>query len=44
MNEGMLEHEIDKRIDVVAAVMRSLYREVMAKRELSLKAKLSIYQ
>lgn len=43
-SEGRLEHDIDRRIDAVAAVMRPLYWAVMVKRELSLKVKLSIYQ
>ncbi len=39
-----MEREIDRRIGAVAAVMRSLYRSVVVKKELSRKAKLSIYQ
>ena len=39
-----MEREIDRRIGAVAAVMRSLYRSIVVKRELSRKAKLSIYQ
>uniref|UniRef100_A0A671X7J4 Reverse transcriptase domain-containing protein n=1 Tax=Sparus aurata TaxID=8175 RepID=A0A671X7J4_SPAAU len=43
-SEGRMEREIDRRIGAAAAVMRSLYRSVVVKRELSRKAKLSIYQ
>uniref|UniRef100_A0A8C6P1M8 Reverse transcriptase domain-containing protein n=1 Tax=Nothobranchius furzeri TaxID=105023 RepID=A0A8C6P1M8_NOTFU len=42
-SEGKLEREIDRRIGAASAVMRVLYRSVMVKRELSQKAKLSIY-
>ncbi|KAK3542821.1 hypothetical protein QTP70_004326 [Hemibagrus guttatus] len=35
---------IDRRIGAAAAVMRSMYRSVVVKKELSRKAKLSIYQ
>uniref|UniRef100_A0A8C6P3P0 Reverse transcriptase domain-containing protein n=1 Tax=Nothobranchius furzeri TaxID=105023 RepID=A0A8C6P3P0_NOTFU len=42
--EGKLEHEIDRRIGAASAVMRALYRSVVVKRELSQKAKLSIYR
>ncbi|KAL3973669.1 phosphorylated adapter RNA export protein [Sarotherodon galilaeus] len=38
------EREIDRRIGAVAAVMRMLYQSVVVKRELSVKAKLSIYR
>ncbi|XP_015249785.1 PREDICTED: interferon-induced protein with tetratricopeptide repeats 1-like [Cyprinodon variegatus] len=38
-----MEHEINKWIDAVSAVKRALYRSVLVKRELSQKAKLSIY-
>ena len=41
---GRMEREIDRWIGAVAAVMRSLYRSVVVKRELSRKAKLSIYR
>uniref|UniRef100_A0A8C6P7M2 Reverse transcriptase domain-containing protein n=1 Tax=Nothobranchius furzeri TaxID=105023 RepID=A0A8C6P7M2_NOTFU len=44
MSEGKLEREIDRRIGAASAVMRALYRSVMVKRELSEKAKLSIYR
>ena len=43
-SEGRMEREIDRRIGAAAAVMRSLYRSVVVKRELSRKAKLSIYR
>ncbi|KAK3531087.1 hypothetical protein QTP70_010370 [Hemibagrus guttatus] len=36
--------KIDRRISAAAAVMRSMYRSVVVKKELSQKAKLSIYQ
>ncbi|KAK3506845.1 hypothetical protein QTP70_029252 [Hemibagrus guttatus] len=39
-----MECDIDRRIGAVAAVMRSMYRSVVVKKELSRKAKLSIYQ
>ena len=42
-SEGRMEREIDRRIGAAAAVMWSLYRSVVVKRELSRKAKLSIY-
>ena len=38
-----MEEEIDRRIGAASAVMRTLYRSVVVKRELSQKAKLSIY-
>ncbi|KAK3541593.1 hypothetical protein QTP86_033092 [Hemibagrus guttatus] len=43
-SEGRMDREIDKRIGAAAAVMRSMYRSVVVKKELSRKAKLSIYQ
>lgn len=43
MSEGRMEREIDRRIGAVSAVMRALYRSVVVKRELSRKARLSIY-
>ena len=43
-SEGRMEREIDRWIGAASAVMRSLYRSVVVKRELSRKAKLSIYQ
>ncbi|TWW59279.1 hypothetical protein D4764_06G0008090 [Takifugu flavidus] len=39
-----MELEIDRRISAVSAVMRTLHPSVMVKRELSQKAKLSIYR
>ncbi|KAK3568156.1 hypothetical protein QTP86_032700 [Hemibagrus guttatus] len=42
-SEGRMEREIDRRIGAAAAVMRSMYRSVVVKKELSRKAKLSIY-
>ncbi|PWA16842.1 hypothetical protein CCH79_00012754 [Gambusia affinis] len=42
-NEGRREREIDRRIGEASAVKRALYRSVVVKRELSQKAKLSIY-
>ncbi|KAK3557275.1 hypothetical protein QTP70_026276 [Hemibagrus guttatus] len=44
MIEGRMDLEIDRRIAAAAAVMRSMYRSVVVKKELSRKAKLSIYQ
>ncbi|KAK3528563.1 hypothetical protein QTP70_002803 [Hemibagrus guttatus] len=43
-SEGRMDREIDRRIGAAAAVMRSMYRSVVVKKELSWKAKLSIYQ
>ncbi|KAK0132885.1 Retrovirus-related Pol polyprotein from type-2 retrotransposable element R2DM [Merluccius polli] len=43
-SEGRMEREIDRRIGAASAVMRTLHRSVVVKRELSRKAKLSIYQ
>uniref|UniRef100_A0A8C6W0Z1 Reverse transcriptase domain-containing protein n=1 Tax=Nothobranchius furzeri TaxID=105023 RepID=A0A8C6W0Z1_NOTFU len=43
-SEGKLEREINRRIGAASAVMRALYRSVVVKRELSQKAKLSIYR
>ncbi|XDV31537.1 hypothetical protein PO909_002528 [Leuciscus waleckii] len=43
-SEGRMEREIDRRIGAASAVMQSLYRSVVVKKELSRKAKLSIYQ
>ena len=43
-SEGRMEREIDRRIGAVSAVMRTLHGSVVVKRELSRKAKLSIYQ
>ncbi|TWW67188.1 hypothetical protein D4764_02G0002290 [Takifugu flavidus] len=44
MSEGRMEQEIDRRIGAASAVMRTLHRSVVVKRELSQKAKLSIYR
>ncbi|KAK3539305.1 hypothetical protein QTP86_034177 [Hemibagrus guttatus] len=44
MSEGRMDREIDRRICATAAVMRSMYWSVVGKKELSRKAKLSIYQ
>ncbi|XP_061618152.1 uncharacterized protein LOC133471975 [Phyllopteryx taeniolatus] len=43
-SEGRMEWEIDRRIGAASAVMRTLYRSVVVKKELSRKAKLSIYR
>uniref|UniRef100_A0A3P8VZB6 Spliceosome associated factor 3, U4/U6 recycling protein n=1 Tax=Cynoglossus semilaevis TaxID=244447 RepID=A0A3P8VZB6_CYNSE len=43
-SDGRIEREIDRRIGAAAAVMRSLYRSVVVKKELSRKAKRSIYR
>ncbi|XP_016305013.1 uncharacterized protein LOC107660256 [Sinocyclocheilus anshuiensis] len=43
-SEGKMERQVDRRIGAASAVMWSLYRSVLVKKELSLKAKLSIYQ
>ena len=43
-SEGRMEREIDRRIGKAAAIMRTLHRSVVVKRELSEKAKLSIYR
>ncbi|KAK3565056.1 hypothetical protein QTP86_032481, partial [Hemibagrus guttatus] len=43
-SEGRMDCEIDRRIAAAAAVMWSMYRSVVVKKELSRKAKLSIYQ
>ncbi|KAK3564029.1 hypothetical protein QTP86_006952 [Hemibagrus guttatus] len=43
-SEGRMDREIDRRIGAAAAVMRSMYRSVVVKKELSWKVKLSIYQ
>ncbi|KAK3548517.1 hypothetical protein QTP70_013366 [Hemibagrus guttatus] len=43
-SEGRMDREIDRRIGAAAAVMRSMYRSVVMKKELSWKAKLLIYQ
>ncbi|KAK3541007.1 hypothetical protein QTP86_010128 [Hemibagrus guttatus] len=43
-SEVRMDHEIDRRISAAAAIMQSMYRSVVVKKELSRKAKLSIYQ
>ena len=43
-SEGKMEREIDRRIGATSSVMRALYRSVVVKRELSQKAKLSVYR
>ncbi|KAK3546888.1 hypothetical protein QTP86_003816 [Hemibagrus guttatus] len=43
-SEGRMDGEIDRRIGAAAAVTRSMYWSVVGKKELSRKAKLSIYQ
>ncbi|KAK3543983.1 hypothetical protein QTP70_032745, partial [Hemibagrus guttatus] len=42
-SEGRMDREIDRRIGAAGSVMRSMYRSVVVKKELSWKAKLSIY-
>ncbi|TWW81679.1 hypothetical protein D4764_01G0014940 [Takifugu flavidus] len=44
ISEGRIEQEIHRWIGAVSAVMRTLHRSVVVKRELSQKAKLSTYQ
>ena len=43
-SDGRMEREIDRPIGAASAVMRTLHGSVVVKRELSRKAKLSIYQ
>ena len=43
-SEGKMERVMDRRIGAASAVMRALYRSVVVKKELSQKAKLSIYR
>ncbi|TWW59266.1 R2DM Retrovirus-related Pol polyprotein from type II retrotransposable element [Takifugu flavidus] len=43
-SEGRMEREIDRRIGAASAVMRALHRSIVVKKELSRKAKLSIYR
>ncbi|XP_047467164.1 uncharacterized protein LOC125023726 [Mugil cephalus] len=43
-SEGRMEQEIDRRIGAASAVLRVLNQSVVVKRELSRKAKLSIYR
>ncbi|TWW62404.1 hypothetical protein D4764_04G0010510 [Takifugu flavidus] len=42
-SEGRMEQEIDRRIGAASAVMQTLHQSVVVKRELSQKAKFSIY-
>ncbi|KAK3538438.1 hypothetical protein QTP86_003713 [Hemibagrus guttatus] len=44
MSERRMDRKLDRRICAAAAVMRSMYWSVVVKKELSRKAKLSIYQ
>ena len=43
-SDGRREREIDRRIGAASAVVRTLHRSVVVKRELSQKAKLSVYR
>ncbi|XP_061625696.1 probable ATP-dependent RNA helicase DDX17 isoform X2 [Phyllopteryx taeniolatus] len=43
-SERRMEREIDRRIGSASAVMRTLYRSLVVKKELSRKVKLSIYR
>ena len=43
-SEGRTEQEISRRIGAAGAVLQSLYRTVVTKRELSQKAKLSVFR
>ncbi|XP_058616632.1 uncharacterized protein LOC131530397 [Onychostoma macrolepis] len=43
-SEGRMEREIDRQIGAASVVMRWMYRSVVVKKELSCKAKLSIYR
>ncbi|KAK3565106.1 hypothetical protein QTP86_033155, partial [Hemibagrus guttatus] len=43
-SEGRMDREIDRWIGAAAAVMQSMYRSVVVKKDLSRKVKLSIYQ
>ena len=43
MSEGMMGNKIDRRVRAAGAVLHALHRTVVTKRELSRKAKLSIY-
>ncbi len=43
-SERRIEPEVDRQIGAASAVMRSMYRSVVVKKELSCKAKLSIYR
>jgi len=43
-SEGRMKHEIDRQIGAASAVLWALHRPVVVKKELSQKAKLSIYR
>ena len=43
-SEGMMEREMNRRVGAAGAVLHVLHRTVVTKRELSQKAKLSIYR
>ncbi len=43
-SKGSMERVIDRWIGAASAVMRSMYRSVVVKKEMSCKAKLSIYR
>ncbi|KAF7642469.1 hypothetical protein LDENG_00257460 [Lucifuga dentata] len=43
-SEGRMEREIDRRIGAASKVLQMLYPAIVVKRELSQKARLSIYQ
>ncbi|KAF7645904.1 hypothetical protein LDENG_00196770 [Lucifuga dentata] len=44
MSEGRMEREIDRWTGAVSEVLRTLYRTIVVKRELSQQARLSIYR
>ncbi len=44
MSKGSMERVIDRWIGAASAVMRSMYWSVVVKKEMSCKAKLSIYR
>ena len=44
LSEGAMEREMGRRIGAAGAVLQSLYRTVVTRRELSQKAKLSVYR
>ncbi|KAF7644066.1 hypothetical protein LDENG_00228770, partial [Lucifuga dentata] len=44
MSEGRMGREIDRRIGAASEVLQMLHRTIVVKRELSQKARLSIYQ
>ena len=44
MSEGMMGHAIDWRVGAVGVVLHALHHTVVTKRELTQKAKLSIYR